>query len=1052
MGFSIIRWIKGLLPAFIILFFAVCIGCLVWISVWGLPGVTKRWLEGELSKQDVNVSIGQLRISLVGGVYLAANDVVLYNKLVEYQEPSKIDKLRLDLDIGELWEGKFRLERVEIVNGEMSLPPASPGGTAVRLDEVNAVLGFDSGGNVDIREATCMLQGMEVHVEGRIASDSGEDTSFTKEDIDGIIKQVDQIAGYIDEVKWRRNGPPLWKIRIAQANDAKRSLKVVVGLEVPELTYRELTVRDVIAEAEYSGDLIKVKRLKCREYDNRGKLNMVAVINLRSRVVQAGFRSDVPLLGWAAQMDLLEELPVHVRLIDVPGMRGSAKLTFSEGWKGLADAKARGSVSVGRFEVGASPFSRFSGEFSYDNGNFYVTDFNLTHGDQYLKGQVMKVGEDLKFEVRSTFGVDEACQVFHEFTKEKLALPEGFEMRGRPDFLAKGDLGFKNGWDKTPEVNTAQLVFKVDDLSVMGNSLGSVILDAGMEGKKLTIRQCSIRNEDRRLDLKGGSIGDKVHFSCVSNLKPTLLNKFLDDFVQLPGQLELPENIDFKADGVIDFSSGILVDYLVLQLKTDGWKWNGVEFDGLDVQADLRRQFLLSGSCLISRGGRQFNLFAMGDIEGGMMALCRTAVRLDTFDKLLKLEDDNFFFERFKYMEDSLFDIGFVALVDLKSPQESFRATAAVDASNAYYRDVYVNNAHALVQIDLNQVVMTHTGMRINNSPYLSARKMRGGAAEGVVGASRIILDFQKDTATVEGLQSTSYPDYALKMFSDSASEVLSEFAYTSQVNISGNGVFPMGDDFSLMKGSLTFSSRNGRIDYKLLGTTLQMTNTSGTVTISPSWVRVSNLKGNIWGGVFNGKIDAQIDHGNEINGVIGTQGLNLAEIGKSYETKMAPAAVEASVSFRSNNGEVSTITGTGRVNISNGNLVEIPLFGSLLGKVFSEIPGLNQLTNYDLNRLNSEFEIVNGILKTTQFKTEGSNMSLEGSGVVNLETTHVDVGLRLRLKGLPGIIATPLRLLANRLFYIKGEGPLNKVEWSPDPLATGGRETPSPSPQGGSR
>ena len=67
---------------------------------------------------------------------------------------------------------------------------------------------------------------------------------------------------------------------------------------------------------------------------------------------------------------------------------------------------------------------------------------------------------------------------------------------------------------------------------------------------------------------------------------------------------------------------------------------------------------------------------------------------------------------------------------------------------------------------------------------------------------------------------------------------------------------------------------------------------------ISPQWVVVDKLQGTIWEGSFTGRVLAQIDGGDALNGSFVLQDMNLTAIGKSYGEKMEKATVHGAVSY----------------------------------------------------------------------------------------------------------------------------------------------------------
>ncbi len=298
--------------------------------------------------------------------------------------------------------------------------------------------------------------------------------------------------------------------------------------------------------------------------------------------------------------------------------------------------------------------------------------------------------------------------------------------------------------------------------------LDSVALNAEINRHQMVVNHCVIRNADKQLVFSGENIGDEIYFSCTSDLPPSLLNQFLDDYMELPGELSLPEQIDFKAKGVVDLSSDAprTLKTLQLTLKADAWKWNDLVFDSLEVDGILDASHIQLNTCRVVRGKNDFNVFASGQLDGQCRLMGNPTVRLASFDKLLDLKDDDFFFQRFKYTGESEFDISYLATLDMGNLLETYHVDAILKARSTYYEGVLVQAAEAVVRVDPNIVTMTKARMQIDNAPYIAQKKLRNGVAASTLTANKVLLNFNNDSVSVEGLHTSAYPDYAMQMFS----------------------------------------------------------------------------------------------------------------------------------------------------------------------------------------------------------------------------------------------------------------------------------------------
>lgn len=200
---------------------------------------------------------------------------------------------------------------------------------------------------------------------------------------------------------------------------------------------------------------------------------------------------------------------------------------------------------------------------------------------------------------------------------------------------------------------------------------------------------------------------------------------------------------------------------------------------------------------------------------------------------------------------------------------------------------------------------------------------------------------------------------------------------------------------------------------------------------------------GTIWDGTFTGRILAQIDDGDALNGSFVLQDMNLTSIGKSYDKKMEKATVHGAIEFSSKGGNMNSIQAKGEAALVHGDLVEIPLFGFLGEALSNYIPGLGHLINYKISRADCDFSIEKGYVRTSNFAAQGSNMSLEGGGWIRLSDLQVNSDFKLGLRGLPGFITSPVFLLAGGLFQVRGTGPLSNVSWNFAPFSGGKAPVP---------
>ncbi len=1056
--FALMRWIRGLIPALMILLILAFGGMIVWISVWGLPRPVIKLVEAEIQKQGVPVHIGSLKVNLWSGVTINVSNVELFPGFLPENKPlGSIGSLRIDLDSSDLWDGTVTIRRIEINKVEAKVPTD----LAKMLKGVYLDTSIDSGvfslpsgsSNLEIQNVNGMVQGMGFVLNGRVVLPADGDlfSLFTSPDEEsGSInaeKILQDVMDQMKQVSWPQELHPVWKITVSDDRQRGGSIRASVDMEAPSVSYDQLQVRDLALSVEYAGGVVWLKKFSCRERTGSGLFELSSRADLSSRAVQVYIKSSIPVLKWVLALSNSPlHLPYGLKLESVPSFHVASELHFDEEWSGFDKIKVVGSVSVPRFLIGDESYDRFSTDFSYDNGNFYISDFSVIHKQDSLRGQVMGKDNELKFDVRSTLGVSSLVHLVRSFGDSKFELPSELTLRGDPNLVVRGTVDFPQGWQSTPTIRDADVKLTLKDFAVMEVDMGSIVMDAQYQDDRFVIKRCALERDGHGMALKGEIVGKEVYFSATSSFPPKVLEQLLKGRASFPEQLVLPQTADLSIRGSLDLDGmnygGIRL--LNVELNATEFSWNQVPFSQLNLAFKFENGDIVIKECRLGRStGAVLELFGRGNLNGDMYLMGRNTITLDVWDKILNIEDDDFFMQRFRFNKDSSAELTFQANLNMADPASQYDLDAILTSANVEYKKVMLSSASTKAKVIPGSAVLTNPVLVCDNRDFVSSRNLRNGVMKSTIKADTVKFDFVKDTVEVTGIEGRVYPDYTIRMFSDSAAKVLSSFKFYSPVQLQGRGIFPMGDDMRLMQGRITFNAYSGLVTYPLLGTTLEMRNGKGTLNIDPAWVKISNLSGTIWGGSFDGKIDARIDEKDDLNGLINVKNLDLASIAQSYDEKLSPAQVDGSVMFRSQGGGLNSISGGGWATLNNGNLVEIPLFGTLGKVIGSVVPGVKHLINYNITKAKCDFLIKDGYIKTASedgkigFEAKGSNMELNGGGWIRLSDLYVNSSLRVSLRGLPGLVTSPLFMIAGGLFRVRGEGPLSNVEWTPAPFSS---------------
>lgn len=1054
----IFRWIRGLIPALIILILLVCGGSVAWVALVGLPRPLIDLLETECRIRGADVRFGSIRINIWAGVVIYVEQVELGPRLSALGKPVvHVEDIQINLDSDAFWNGTLELERIEVkgINAEVDSAiwkALGPYRAVARID--SGVCTFHNNSDVDFRGFRGELQGMKFQLEGTVKNIQrfleNPDSTSSLSNSNVLPESLRVVLEHLSKITWRRDQPPELKIGFAVRDESYEGgqFLAMVNWETPFLRYGDLALRDVSVDVNYFGNTIWLRQLSCREASGSGQLDLSSKVDLKTREIRSHLKSSIPVLKWIlALTDVPVRLPYGLSLLSPPSFQVVSEIRMNDKWNNFEHLQALGNLTVNRFSIGEEEFERFSTDFSYKDGNFYISDFSVKQGLDSLYGQVMGKDRHMKFDLRSTLGVESWVSLVRSFVDEQFNLPPEITLRGDPVLSIKGEAAFPNGWQETPQINHAEVTLRLKDFAVMDVDMGSIAMDAQYQNDRLIIEQCVLQRDNGSLEATGVVIDNEVHFSGSSSFPPQVIERLLKGRASFPQQLKLPQEAQLGVRGCIDLEGETYygIKSLDLTLKTDAFAWNNVPFASLNLDVLFDNGELMLRSCRLQHVNGQFvELFGQGSLgKDHLFLLGQNTMLLNTWDSLLGLKDDDFFMERFRFNDQSSLSLAFQA--NLNVPQllqgEGYVVDAWLEAAHIEYQGVNLASAVSQAVVGVSQVTLTSPKLVYDNKEFLAERNIRGGPSQSTLLADSVVFDFPSDTVRVKGIEGTVYPDYSIRMFSKSTTRVLSKFKFYRPVSLWGSGVFPMGDDMSLMKGNISFRTYSGAVDYPLLGTTLQMSQARGAIEITPEWVRINNLSGSIWKGSFVGKIDARIDEADDLNGVVTVNQLDLASIGQSYDQDLPTATVQGSVSFRSKGGDINTLTGQGEASVVNGDLVNIPLLGQLGNAIASVVPGMNHLIKYNINQARCEFVLEDGYVKSAStqgdsFTAQGSNMALSGGGWIRMSDLYTHADLRVKLRGVPALLTSPLFMIAGGLFRIQGEGPVDDIQWTPAPFS----------------
>jgi len=146
------------------------------------------------------------------------------------------------------------------------------------------------------------------------------------------------------------------------------------------------------------------------------------------------------------------------------------------------------------------------------------------------------------------------------------------------------------------------------------------------------------------------------------------------------------------------------------------------------------------------------------------------------------------------------------------------------------------------------------------------------------------------------------------------------------------------------------------------------------------------------------------------------------------FKYKNAQGALSGHLDFGGASGDRQALRASGRVEVKNGNVFAIPVFGPLsevVNKMFAGAAGYSIA-----HEASAVFAIKDGAIHTDKLKVAGKLFSMLGHGKIDFMKDDLDLDIRVDANG-AGALLTPIY----KLFEYHGSGSLTKPVWRPKHL-----------------
>ncbi|MEN8865933.1 MAG: AsmA-like C-terminal region-containing protein [Akkermansiaceae bacterium] len=456
----------------LLLFFGVIclaiVGGLIYLNQVGFPGRYGDRLKSELSDRGVYLSFDTLRFDFQRG--LVATDVLFYRDEGKSIPLLEGGEMTLNLDKTKALQGKFKLRSLRITQGTAHIPVDHDGETVTARD-INGELKVTETGRIIINDASGLIEGLQIKLSTdlRVSKTIQQEARTPPED---TLKSNHVLSIVLDELAlWTipKEHPPQLAFDIKGDLNYPERLQTSFQLDAVHLKRNQYQLSKLLIEGDLQAQVVTLDKILLE--DDNGS---------------ASGHADWSMGKNSGRFDLISDLNVQDFLYNCFKIRALKDLKINEippflNLNGSFAAQKNNNFSVSATGRGAlqkisflgTNFDSLTSNFSWKDGDLYLRDLEVIYEGEYLNGNMMKQGEKVQFDLRSSLPLE----AFEPLIKTRGSLVEAlsrisFSENSTVALDVVGSLNLNNGsdWSANGKVFLSNLAYKGTDIHyVAGN-------------------------------------------------------------------------------------------------------------------------------------------------------------------------------------------------------------------------------------------------------------------------------------------------------------------------------------------------------------------------------------------------------------------------------------------------------------------------------------------------------------------------------------------------------------------------------------------------------
>ncbi|MEY2486010.1 MAG: hypothetical protein QOH39_1658 [Verrucomicrobiota bacterium] len=302
----------------------------------------------------------------------------------------------------------------------------------------------------------------------------------------------------------------------------------------------------------------------------------------------------------------------------------------------------------------------------------------------------------------------------------------------------------------------------------------------------------------------------------------------------------------------------------------------------------------------------------------------------------------------------------------------------------------------------------------------VSYENIRIARNEGIA-TGGFTYDFKNHEVRISNIKSSLFPAEVIVWIDPKLYNTVAPYRFRRPPNIHTDGIYQFhgGTNTRLV---LTVDAAG--MDYGFLGKTLPFDAVSAKLIFTNDRLEIDDLRGDLLSGNVRGSADISLARGDpHYRAGIAVKAIDFPRLTELYyQYKTARGQLNGNYDFKGLGSDARQMRGTGKVEVTNGNVFAIPIFGPLSEILNAVVPG----SGYSIARKGTaSFTIKDGVIHTDDFEAAGKLFGMLGHGDIHFLDDKLNFDVRMDASG-PGVLLTPMY----KLFEYVGEGSLKKPNW----------------------